>query len=352
MGVRMELYGVAVAVVPKKYNPHSCSLICTPIVMDQANQRDFKIIEDLEYKADFDSMNVVSNAQAFTKMVQTIDAVTKMQEKSCKLAGVGYRPAALVIGDHSQQKFQLEGVYTLLFGEKNPVQFSGKDEDEKRAIQEEVYTHGMVRNTYLEKNEIPHTFIEACRRFPSLVAKCAFRMGRFVPPKNLDNPALSTPNELDAELKKLKPLFEKGDVDARNRLIQVASEEGRRFAEEDWMGIALDLPKPRNYATDPQLQEQLPRFGFYHWDKAFSDAFHAAYSQKHWTKGYISVKLPLDPQNPFFTDVVADGIRTQFQIVEGMRKLDEYEDGHDKLLEEAIGPMARTQNAKSVLPPR
>ncbi len=353
MWEKMKLYGVAVAVVPKQDNPNSYNVICTPIAMDQANQRNFHILENLKYKADFDSMDLASTAEAFAKMVQMINAVTKMQEKSCKAAGVEYRPTALVIGEHSQQKVKLDGIYTLLFGEKNPIQFSWIKEDRKQTVDEDYHVRRSVRDAYLAKNAIPYTFKEACKKVHSLVKKCAFRMGGFVPPSNLDDPELNTPNKLDAELKRLKPLFEQGDTDACNRLIQIAAEEGKKFAEKAWMGNALYLSKPRNYATDPKLQEQLPRFGFYHWDETFSYAFHEAYAQHHWDRGHISVKLPLDSVNPFFTDVVADGIRTQFEIVEGKRKPDEYERGHDELLEEAIAPMANigSRNATSSLPP-
>lgn len=330
----MKFYGIAFAVVPKKGNPHIYSVTCTPIVMDQANQRSFQILHDLTYTADFDSMNVASTAEAFTSMVRTIETVTKMQEKSCRAARIAYRPVALTIGEHSQHKVKLHSIYTLLFGEKNPIQFAWRDED-PQVLDKQLSAH----KEYLE-SPIPYTFKEACKKAPSLIKKCTFRLGGYVPPSNLDDPALRTPNELDAELKILKPLFERGDPAARNRLIEIATEEGKKFAKEAPWGNALNMSTPRGYASNLQLQEELPRFAFYHWDQAFGDAFQEAYSREHWRKGYLSVKLPLDPLNPFFTDVVADRIRSQFQIVEGTRKPEEYHD-HNMLLEKAITPISR-----------
>jgi hypothetical protein len=123
----------------------------------------------------------------------------------------------------------------------------------------------------------------------------------------------------------------------------------RSFEILDDLGNALNVAAPRNYASDQNLQEQLPRFGFYHWDVAFHDAFQEAYSQTHWRKGYLSVKLPLDPLNPFFTDVAADMIRSQFQIVEGQRTPEEYED-HNNLLQKVITPISNVVSQSSALP--
>lgn len=332
----MNYYGVTFAVIPKKDNPDSYSVICTPIVMDQADQSRFHVLEDLKYTQDFNSLDMKSTVQAFIKMVNTIDSVISLQERSCKEACIDYAPIALKIGQHSQHQVQQDGIYTLLFGKVLESRNSFVDNDKQKATQQEIDKYQPIREAYLAKNKkMPFLFKEASKKLPAMIKKCVFFLGNYKPNSKADDPALLTPNALDEELNILKPLFEQGDADAFKRIKEIAAEMGEKHYKMSRFMPLLSMPAPRDYASNPELQEKLPRFSFFYWDPAFKDAFMEAYSKGHWRNGYHSLKLPLDPPHPFFTDPLADMIRTQFQIIEGKRD-PQHVWHHNSLLEMTI----------------
>ena len=145
-------------------------------------------------------------------------------------------------------------------------------------------------------------------------------------------------NALDKRLIDLKKSFDDGDKDAYVELTQLARKQGSETAIL-WQknnllenGFAIPRPWPENADNDQELREKYPRFSFYDWDPAFRRAFFDGYNEI--ARQYIpynrTLKLPLDPKSPFFTDPCAWMVRDQLEIAEGKREPYLFEDERDE----------------------
>ena len=375
--LNLNLYGVAIAILPKKETPHILDVICTSITVNDTNLETFKILEGGEYtyKTECNSTDVADSMLCFARAVNTIEKVVGLQKASIdayNLEGhnVPYRPVALEVGEDSRNPVNIDFSYMLLFDErfsphrtnedirdsyfkgflingekfetlldeeKNSVAMNNpffishlKEKADKRNVAEGAIKHAQpIRANYLsEYKDFPCEFAMACQRLPKLLRQCTFYRGNFTlyGDYSAKSKALR-PNAIDAELIHLKPSFDSGDLDAFNRIKKIAQDAGVEIGKSRNAEKYFAVAAPIGYAKNKRMQKRMPRYSFYHWhdpnDKErfpFKEAFHDGFKKTYKGRYTIKFKFPLDPPSPPFTNPVALMIQDQFQILRGTRE--------------------------------
>lgn len=155
----MELFGIAIAVVPKKGAGYSRRLVCTPLAVSSDNIYTTGVLKDLAFTHDFSSVNEL--AACLSRLVETGEKVAKMQEDACDHAKIERRPLSLIIGQDSRNPAGLDTIYRGLFG----ADFSTHPDM--------AFTHSLEDIREREK------FVDASQRMAKLIKKCALKKGDF-----------------------------------------------------------------------------------------------------------------------------------------------------------------------------
>lgn len=178
-------------------------------------------------------------------------------------------------------------------------------------------------------------FFEVYQNLQKLLKECTLYEGSFHPAVDLftENPVdldaqNFKPNNQDEKILELKHRIDHGDTNAHFELIELAKEIGRESGNRQTNNpdILVYSTPPRGYAQSLELQKTMPRFSFFHWDRAYWEAFHQGFDETYTGPYNSRPKLPLDPRMPPFTDPCAWRIRDQFEIVQGTRAEDGFQD--------------------------
>ena len=113
----MELYGVAVAIVPTKSDPHVLELTCNPIAVSDTQLDTFRVLDHLAFKTIFDSQDTAAIQKTLIKTVNVVDQIVALQKLSLP-HGMAYRPVALELGQASATPIAFNALAVQLFGER------------------------------------------------------------------------------------------------------------------------------------------------------------------------------------------------------------------------------------------
>lgn len=389
----MQLYGVAVAILPKEDEAYKYKVMCTPIAVDSNDRDNFQVMDNLKFERKIDPFNIQESSDCFADVVKVMSEVVRLQHESCQKKGIEYRPVAVTIGEDSRNRIPLDASYMLMFGKRfspddyieqliekddDVERYYSKDDAEKTYHREQWINHLYsrksdnkiasilntrnffeatvqkalrLRNEHLERSGIlPEPFVEACKALEQIIPECTLRRGTYR--RGGDEDALLLPSALDEELKRLRPFFRTSKA-AFAQIVALAEKTGRiegLHFTMDKSGNSFGGAVPHGYRDNIKLQEELPRYDFYNWDPAFREAFYQGFNATYKGPYNIHYRLPSDPQNPPFTDPTANMIRDQFEIVEGKRPANRVIDRPEmrqRLLDDA-GEIARCNGAHFV----
>lgn len=323
----MELYGIAVAILPINEGALTRRVTVTPIAVSSENRQEFQELHDLEFKAEISSVNDL--AQCFTKITNTVDKLVQRQKDSCNDAGVDYRPVSLIVGDAEFAPTDRDGVYEALFG--NSFTY----------IRDKPYMQSLQDLT----PENLQDFVQACEKMKDLIQECTLASGHYNGPvffTRSKEPKVfaQQSTELDKELLKLREKINSGqDIDgaAHERIKEIARQEGNHvaIAKVDPRPNEFYMSCPPGYYLDKaktQLSEgakQCPRYSYHTWHPDYRNAFYEGIEEKRTGTQYLQIKLPSDRSRPFYADPCADQIRWHFLDMEGKKKNYEQRDNPD-----------------------
>ena len=362
----LKLHGVAIAVVAKSDNPNILSVTCTPIAISDKSHDGFEVLKDFcpndGMPITFDLNDTKKLTNCFVQIVNVLDKVTALQKQSCADEKIPYQPVTIDIGENGDNPTNADALYMHLFNErKSPPQtyddierkykktfdqesqylFRKPYERLKDAEKEALYKTREIRDLITENDtyeanirsaqtardvflaqhgNFPSEYKDALKKLPALLAQCSLRLDSFSRPAHgfWERKELLEQKQLDQDLIRLKPAFEKGDKDAFEEIKGLARKEGELWGErENTHYKGFKRFNPPNY--NEEMREKLPRFSYYQWDKAFEQAFHEGFQEKFLGPHNMRMKLPCDPNNPLFTDPVFYRLLDQLEVVNQFR---------------------------------
>ena len=353
----MDLYGVAIAALPEKNRNHVITLTCTPIAVSSERPEIFQILKDLAFTKTFDTGKPQEVIDVFEQTANTIDTVVGLQHKSLHADGKEYRPVSLEVGIKYAAPINIELLFANLFGKElidsrhqlKPEQYVNFWNKRGEQLSDEVVTQYAqsydkpVQDALKRHRQNGPRFSNikkdsrmrrACGKLAKCLDQCSLQFARFNISTFSEENTMPEQHDLEQRLIELKKSFDDGDESARIELIQIAKQRGIDEAigvrENNLLsnGFGFPRPWPENADDDQELREKHPQFSFYDWHPAFRRAFFDGYNEI--SRQHIpynrTLKLPLDPKSPFFTDPCAWMVRDQLEIAEGKREPHLFED--------------------------
>lgn len=307
----MKLYGLAIAVVPKKDDPSTMAVTCTAIAVDNADLKAIETVEHHSFKTEFCMADTAALMECFTRLVDTLNAVVEIQKTS--LGKREYRKVALHIGEDSRNPTDLDAIYYNLFGEEF---FSVPN------------TSAPVLKGEISANISP-AFIKSCSNLIVLLDQCVLNWGSFDIGGGEANDEyvvnLQT-HPWDRRLSYLQRQIIEGDIDwaAHEEIKKMAKIWGQREGVECTESPEFfAIMPPEGYRDSDVLQTWFPARGsFLEWHPEYRQAFFDGFNETYLAPHTRTIKLPLDPPNRLFENPCADEVRDQHQVDRGRRTED------------------------------
>lgn len=349
----MKLYGLAIAVVPKKDSPEIMGVTCTAIAVDDSDLKKIESIDEHTFDDEFGLMDTSKLMDCFVRLVNALDGVVKLQTQS--LGSKNFRKVAVDIGEDSRNPININAIYYQLFGERfsppaeetyiagifvesfltkwgmpvteaavndlNPekLSFLGEGiEDALRAEQareNEVALVTQARSAFLDTNPNNTAFIEACRKLSTLIDSCTIREGSYGLQVFTGNSSLAAEHLFNQKLSGLKDQLDDQEMgaSAHERLKKIAREMGQICAEK-----ANDNPKI--FArTAPKGTENDPINTFLTWHPDYRGEFDKGFTENHNGKYTCTFQVASDPHNRHFVSTVRDRIIDELLIASGTK---------------------------------
>ncbi len=365
----MKLYGMPVAILPRKDSPEDFNVICNPIAVSRNSKEKFELLGDLASTRTFNFNDVPSIIDCFVNIVRTLKSVVKLQEESFDEANkknrikIPYRPVAIEIGQATNTPISLNALSIILFGENFFIPQTDEElrkelpdivEDflvnmrgtkyetmpradldrfaynqlsrRNKKFDEDAERAKALRTEFLEKQQYPDEFFAACWELSRLIKKCVLDRGSYTEygdeKKKVEDTKASL---LDKYLRSLKSGLrydrEEGlSFDCHYELIDEAKEIGRQ-----WGTIITRTPDifflmgPEGLRNDKDAQDKLASYSFFHWHEAYKKAFNEGFQETYLGTHNKIMKLPLDPDMPPFSTTVHFAILDQIDVINGRR---------------------------------
>lgn len=349
----MKLYGLAIAVVPKKANPEIMGVTCTAVAVDDSDLKKIETIDEHTFDDEFGLLDTPQLMDCFVKLVNALDGVVKLQTQS--LGSKISRKVAVDIGEDSRNPININAIYYQLFGErfsppaeKNyiagvfvasflekygmPVseaaiedltaeQLSFLSEGIDGALrteqtrENEVTLVTQVRSTFLDTNSNNIAFIEACEKLSILIDSCTIRKGSYGLQVFTGNSSLESEKLFNQKLNRLKDQLgdEKLAASAHKSITEIAREMGQICAKKV-------NDNPTIFARRaPKGTENDPINTFLTWHTDYRDAFDQGFKASHNGKYTCNFQVASDSHNRHFVSTVRDRIIDELLIASGAK---------------------------------
>jgi len=390
----MKLYGMPVAIIPNKDNPHLFDITCNPIYVSDKNLKTFKVLDGgedeegkrpkLNYTATFDPNDTEDMLKNFVRLVDTLDKVVALQTQSCANNHVKYRPVAVEMGEDARKPLNLNALYMQVFGKrltqletrdmleeelfdtfgykkKTPMipggDFDNQPEEIKRKVRKEIIRTGATEKqradleAAVKANELSQAEVEEAEKIRSeYLSRHPNMIPIFMQAYDKLQPLLEKcsliegnfhvipPSDMkdpgQSELdKKIIELGKQGDLYSRLELRRIALKKGiehGHLVTQNPYTFKIPARHP-NHVTDKDAQKLHPEYLFMHDDSDCKEAYEKGFKRLY--RGpYTRTLVPPLEHNPPFTSTCADRIRDQHQIVAGRRSEDGFEDSMEARL--------------------
>ncbi len=116
----LNLYGIAIAAIPKKDSPNHINVIVSPISVGEADPHQITVLDHLKFKETIDLNDAASLRSCFIRVTKTLNTIVELQQQSLSRHKLPFRPVALEIGQDTRNPMPLDGeaLFIQLFGRR------------------------------------------------------------------------------------------------------------------------------------------------------------------------------------------------------------------------------------------